>query len=61
MENDVIQMQEIMAFKKTGVDADNRVVGYFFASGIRPRFLEEIAELGLTVPEDIFNPSVHLK
>lgn len=61
MENDVIQMQEIMAFRKTGVDADNRVVGHFYATGIRPRFLEEIAELGLTVPEDIFNPSIHLK
>ena len=61
MENDVIQMQEIMAFRKTGVDADNRVVGHFYATGIRPRFLEEIAELGLSVPEDIFNPSIHLK
>ncbi|TCD16726.1 CpaF family protein [Oricola cellulosilytica] len=61
MENEVIQMQEIMAFKKTGVDAANRIQGFFCATGIRPRFLEEIAELGLYVPEEIFNPSVHLR
>jgi pilus assembly protein CpaF len=57
MENDVIQMQEIMAFKKTGVDAENRVTGNFLATGIRPRFLETIAEVGLSVPDHIFDPS----
>jgi pilus assembly protein CpaF len=61
MENDVIQMQEIMAFKKTGVDAENRVTGNFLATGIRPRFLETIAEVGLSVPDHIFDPSHSLK
>jgi pilus assembly protein CpaF len=57
MENDVIQMQEIMAFKKTGVSEDNRVQGYYRATGIRPRFLEAIAEVGITLPDNIFDPS----
>lgn len=61
MENDIIQMHEIMAYKKTGVDENNNVRGYFHATGIRPKFLEEIAEIGLSVPDDIFDPSHPLK
>ncbi|MCX2725657.1 CpaF family protein [Roseibium salinum] len=57
MENDVIQMQEIMAFRKTGVNAENKIQGHFLATGIRPRFLETIAEVGLSVPDAIFDPS----
>ena len=57
MENDVIQMQEIMGFRKTGVDAEGAVAGFFYASGIRPRFLEEVRALGLVVPDEIFDPS----
>lgn len=57
MENDVIQMQEIMYFKKDGLEADGRIKGYFGATGIRPRFLDAIAEIGLHLPETIFNPS----
>jgi pilus assembly protein CpaF len=61
MENDVIQMHEIMVYKKTGVDENNNVRGYFHATGIRPKFLEEIAEIGLRVPDNIFDPSHPLK
>jgi len=60
MENDVIQMHEIMVYKKTGVDDSNNVRGYFQATGIRPHFLEEIAEIGLRVPDNIFDPSHQL-
>jgi pilus assembly protein CpaF len=61
MENDVIQMHEIMVYKKTGVDDSNNVRGHFIATGIRPKFLEEIAEIGLRVPDNIFDPSHQLK
>ena len=61
MENDVIQMHEIMVYKKTGVDENNHVRGYFHATGIRPKFLDEIAEIGLSVPDNIFDPSHPLK
>jgi len=57
MEGDVVQMQEIMNFKKLGVDELNRVKGQFRATGIRPRFLEQIAELGFQLPGDIFDPA----
>lgn len=60
MENDVIQMQEIMAFKKQGLDENGKIKGIYYATGIRPRFLEQIAEIGLSVPEDLFDPSREL-
>lgn len=60
MENDVIQMQEIMSFKKQGLDDNGKVKGIHYATGIRPRFLEQIAEIGLSVPEDLFDPSREL-
>ena len=56
-EVDVVQMQEIMKFQKIGVDELNRVKGQFRATGIRPRFLERIAELGYQLPGDIFDPA----
>jgi pilus assembly protein CpaF len=57
MEGDVVQMQEIMRFQKLGVDEQNRVKGQFRATGIRPRFLERIAELGFHLPGDVFDPA----
>ncbi len=57
MEGDIVQMQEIMKFQKLGIDELNRIKGQFRATGIRPRFLEHIAELGLQLPGDIFDPA----
>ncbi|MGI9352866.1 MAG: CpaF family protein [Rhizobiaceae bacterium] len=57
MEGDVVQLQEIMRFQKEGVDKNNKVIGKFKATGIRPRFLEEIREIGLTVDDAYFDPS----
>ncbi|WEX89057.1 CpaF family protein [Sinorhizobium garamanticum] len=56
MEGEVVQMQEIMRFKKTGTGEDGRIQGEFRATGLRPRFMEEFAELGIAVPVSIFEP-----
>ncbi len=56
MEGDVVQMQEIMRFKKTATDDSGNIVGEFRATGIRPRFIGEFAELGIKVPPEIFDP-----
>ncbi len=57
MENDVIQMQEIMGYKKAGLDENGKIKGHYFATGLRPRFLEEIMEVGISVPLSIFDPA----
>lgn len=57
MEGDIIQMQEIFRFKKTGMGKDGKVLGHFEATGIRPRFLEELSAMGVEFPDDYFDPA----
>jgi pilus assembly protein CpaF len=54
MEGDIIQMQEIFTFRRTGMTADGNIIGHFEATGIRPRFLEELQALGVEFPGDYF-------
>lgn len=61
MEGEVVQMQEIMKFKKIGTDEGGRIHGEFRATGIRPRFVEEFAELGIDIPLTIFDPGKPLQ
>ncbi len=61
MEGEVVQMQEIMRFKKTGSDEKGRIQGEFRATGLRPRFVEEFAELGIIIPAAIFEPGKPLQ
>lgn len=60
MEGEVIQLQEIMKFNRLGVDDDGRVIGEFRATGIRPRFLHDVATIGLKIDMKIFDPSTPL-
>ncbi len=45
MENDVIQTQELFAFKTSSIDAQGRLVGQYVASGQRPQFYGTHAHL----------------
>lgn len=58
MESEVVNMQEIFTFKRTGVDAEGRVKGYFCATGVRPQFSDRLQAFGLSVPERLYEPSV---
>jgi pilus assembly protein CpaF len=57
LESDIIQMQEIFKFVRTGTAADGSVQGHFQATGVRPRFLGELAALGIKIPGSYFDPS----
>jgi pilus assembly protein CpaF len=57
MEGEVITMQEIFSFRQTGVAEGGAVVGYFSASGIRPRFLERLNSFGIGVSGALFEPT----
>ena len=56
MEGDVIQLQEIFKFERTHTDDNGKVHGKFVATGMRPRFLEEMQRRGVNVPSDLFDP-----
>ncbi len=57
MEGDVITMQEIFAFRRTGVSAEGKVLGHFAATGIQPQFNRRLKEFGVPVPDAIFDPA----
>jgi len=56
-EGSVIQMQEIYAYVRKGVDADGKVEGEFRATGIRPKFLSIIEQKGIKLSANLFDPS----
>ncbi|VVD61313.1 type II secretion system protein E [Pandoraea communis] len=57
MEGEIITMQELFTFKRTGVERDGTVRGYFCASGVRPRFAERLQTYGMALPDAIYDPS----
>src|SRR5687767_2757236 len=54
MEQEVITMQEIFLFQKTGIAPDGRVLGMFRATGVRPKCSEALAIVGCQLPMDMF-------
>src|SRR6202795_3487282 len=57
LEGDIIQLQEIFKFVRPGTAPDNSVLGHFQATGVRPRFLTDLATMGLKIPASYFDPS----
>src|SRR5215216_4578510 len=60
LEGDIIQMQEIYKYVRTGTAADGTVEGHFQATGVRPRFLAELAARGINIPGSYFDPRTPL-
>ena len=60
MEGEVVQMQEIFRFRQSGIDSEGVVKGRFEATGIRPRFLEQVLAHGMTLSADLFRPDVRI-
>lgn len=55
MEGEVTQMQEIYKFVREGMDADGSIIGSFRATGIRPKFLDQLKSLGINIPSTHFD------
>jgi pilus assembly protein CpaF len=54
MEGDMITMQEIFAYKMMGLTDDRKVKGRFITSGIRPKFMYRLEEMGVNLPAHLF-------
>ena len=57
MEGDIITMQEVFRFERSGVDPDGTVRGAHGATGIRPQIVEHLLACGQSVPVHIFTQS----
>ena len=54
MEGDIITMQEIFQYERTGVDQQGQVLGRFRPTGVRPRFAERLKACGMQLPRVFF-------
>lgn len=57
MEGSVVQLQEIFKFERTGTAPDGKVQGHFAATGLRPKFMDEMERKGVFMPAGLFDPS----
>ncbi len=55
MEGDIITLQDLFLFDfSMGVDENGRFKGTIKSTGIRPKFMQKLQNLGITLPVDIF-------
>jgi pilus assembly protein CpaF len=54
MEGEVITMQDIFLFERSGVGTDGKVRGRFRATGIRPKCADRLASAGVQLAADLF-------
>jgi len=54
MEHDVVALQEIFRFKRTGISEDGDVLGHYEATGIRPKFADRLLLSGVELDPNIF-------
>jgi len=57
MEGDVVQLQEIFRFVRTGLGPNGEALGHFAATGVRPRLLHDLRAVGVELPGSHFDPS----
>src|SRR5262249_50758636 len=60
MEGQVVTMQEIFRFKRTGGGENGAVLGHFGATGLRPRSLEALPERAIHISADLFRPELRI-
>jgi pilus assembly protein CpaF len=54
MEGSVVTLQDIFVMEKMGLSPQNRVLGRFVATGVRPRFAEKLESQGIRLRPELF-------
>lgn len=57
MEGDVISMQEVFRFQRTGLTPGNKIIGHFTATGVRSHYSERFRMWGYDLPPSLFEPA----
>lgn len=61
MEGDIISMHEIFKFDRVSTDEDGNIHGNYIATGIRPKFCENLESMGMILPASVFAPNKRLE
>jgi len=55
MEGDVITLQDLFTFDyKAGRDEHGRFLGELVSTGLRPKFLDQLSDVGIQLPQSMF-------
>ena len=54
MEGDVISLQDLFVFERSGINPQGKVCGRFRATGIRPKISERLITAGYPLPSEMF-------
>ncbi len=55
MEGEIISMQEVFRFQRTGLTPENKIIGHFTGTGVRSHFSERFRMWGFDVPSSIYD------
>ncbi|WP_296479197.1 CpaF family protein [Roseinatronobacter sp.] len=55
MEGDIITMQEIFRFERTGLEPDGTILGHFTGTGLRSAFADRFKRWGYDLPSSIYD------
>ena len=61
VENDLVHMQDIYEFERTGISPRGKVLGRFRATGAKPVCLERLKSFGIHLPASIFHEEHEVK
>jgi pilus assembly protein CpaF len=56
MEGEVISMQEVFRYQRTGLRPDGKIQGHFTACGVRSHYAERFRQWGYDLPAAIYEP-----
>ncbi len=56
MEGDIITLSEIFCYRRKGLDEDGNIIGHFSATGLVPKFNEDLRKRGYELDMRIFSP-----
>jgi pilus assembly protein CpaF len=59
LSNDVISMSDLFVFQRQGMQ-EGRVVGRMVPTGIRPRFMDRLQQLNITLPPSVFGAHANM-
>jgi len=60
MEQEIITLQDVFLFERTGTSESGKIKGRFRATGIRPKFYERLKTSGIILPTQLFQTVVEI-
>jgi pilus assembly protein CpaF len=51
----------VFRYRQTGVAPNCEVIGHFEATGIRPRFVDDMGAHGIVLPIELFRPDARFE